>query len=177
MFVPPLLPVQIQLKGPGPVTVGIVAVSVQRLLLGAVADAVPFALPQAPFTAGCSGAEQLAGMPPLMPVQVQLKGPVPVTVGDVSVVLHRFAFGADTTGALFALPQAPSSIREAEQLASLPPLLPVQVQLKGPVPVTVGIFPVVVQRFMAGTAGNAEPFALPQAPSVPGWPLPPSPQP
>ena len=177
---PLLLPVQIQLKGPAPVTVGIFAVSMQRLLAGAVATAVPFALPQAPFIGVSRGAEQLAGIPPLMPVQVQVKGPLPVTVGGVSEILQRFVVGADATGALFALPQAPSSISEAEQLLSWPLLVPVQVQLKGPVPVTVGIFPVVVQRFMTGTAGNAEPFALPQEPAIGDWSVPvplPLPQP
>lgn len=85
---------------------------------------VPSALPQTPFTGGGKEAEQLAVVPPLLPVQDQAKGPVPVTEGVVPVAVQRFDVGAEVTVAPFALPQTPFTgvrRREAEQLAVAPP--------------------------------------------------------
>ena len=57
----------------------------------------------------------------------------------------------------------------AEQLAVVPPYWPVQLQLQGPEPVTVGGVPVVEQRLLAGALVKMPPFALPQAPFVMSW--------
>src|SRR5258708_7950119 len=51
----------------------------------------------------------------------------------------------------------------AEQLAVVPPFVPVQNQVHGPVPVTVVAVPA-EQRFMAGAVATVVPFALPHAP-------------
>lgn len=177
-LLPPLRPVQDQVKGPKPEPVTKEEFpGLHRFVVGVVVVVAPLALPQAPFTGIADmDVEQLALAPPLMPVHVQVKGPGPLTVVEVPVT-HRPVLGADETFVPLALPQAPSCRRSALQLASLPPLLPVQVQVKGPKPVTVGIFPVVAQRFVAGTAANAEPFALPQAPATADGPPPPPPPP
>ena len=79
--------------------------------------------PHAPAT-GAGEAEQDAGAPPLLPVQVQFHGPEPLTVGEAAVVLHRLVVGALPTNEPFALPHAPFTdvaASEAEQLAGDPP--------------------------------------------------------
>ena len=52
---------------------------------------------------------------------------------------------------------------EAEQVAVVPPLVPVHVQLHGPVPETVDSVPV-VQRLVVGAMVNALLLLLPQVP-------------
>ena len=51
----------------------------------------------------------------------------------------------------------------AAQLAVVPPLLPAQVQLHGPAPLTAEAVPI-AQRLVAGTTPKACALALPQAP-------------
>jgi hypothetical protein len=51
----------------------------------------------------------------------------------------------------------------AEQLAVVPPFIPVQLQYQGPVPVTVVAVPV-VQRLLVGVAIAGVPLLLPQTP-------------
>jgi hypothetical protein len=59
------------------------------------------------FTSGVlTLAEQFADVPLFMPVQLQLQGPVPVTVDDMPVV-QRLVVGIDVTDVLLAEPQAP----------------------------------------------------------------------
>ncbi len=73
------------------------------------------------------GAEQEAFEPPLLPAQLQVKGPLPATAEAVPAA-HRPALGALATATPFALPQAPlSGIKEAEkvteQLARIAPVV------------------------------------------------------
>jgi hypothetical protein len=78
-FVPPLLPSHIQAHGPVPLTVVAVPAE-QRLVVGALVTATPFAGPQTPSTAvEASGAEQDVVVPPFLPAQLQSHGPVPVS--------------------------------------------------------------------------------------------------
>lgn len=63
---------------------------------------------------------------------------MPPTVDEFPAV-QRVVVGLVGVTKLFELPQAPSSLKGAEQLASVPPLTPVQVQLKGPDPVALGV--------------------------------------
>jgi hypothetical protein len=53
-----------------------------------------------------TGAEHEAVMPPLLPAQVQLHGPLPLTE-DALPLLHRFAVGALATETPFADPHDP----------------------------------------------------------------------
>ena len=103
---PPLLPAQLHAHGPMPLTVEAVP-AVQRFAVGAVLTDAPFALPHAPFVS--SKAEQLAVVPPLEPAQVQLQGPLPLTLEAVPA-LQRFAVGALVRSAAFEEPHAPLTL-------------------------------------------------------------------
>jgi hypothetical protein len=105
-------------------------------------------------------AEQLTVVPPFDPAQVQCHGPFPVTL-EAFPALQRFDVGALRKLSPFAEPQAPS--RLAEQLAVVPPLDPVQVQVQGPVPLIPEAVPA-LQRFDVGAVEKPCPFAEPQAP-------------
>jgi len=106
---PPLLPAQLQLHGPLPLTVD-AAPALQRLAVGAVLTDAPFALPHAPFT-GCGGssAEQLAVVPPLLPAQLHDHGPLPLTV-DAVPALQRLAVGALVRLPPFEEPHVPLTL-------------------------------------------------------------------
>jgi len=136
-------------------------------VVGMLLTLMPLALPHAPFTAvAANEAEQLAGDPPFWPGQAQFHGPEPLTVG-VPRVLQRLAAGLLLTVVPFALPHAPFTgvaASDAEQLAGDPPFWPAQLHVHGPVPLTVGVAPVAVQRFVAGAVATVVPFELPQAP-------------
>src|SRR5271157_3818799 len=100
---PPLLPAQLQLHGPLPATVDAVP-ALQRLAVGAVLTATPFALPHVPLIS--SRAEQLAVVPPPEPAHVQFHGPEPLTLEAVPA-LQRFAVGALVRSAPFEEPHPP----------------------------------------------------------------------
>jgi hypothetical protein len=92
-LVPPFEPVHDQVNGPAPETDDAVP-AVQRLVVGALATSVLFALPQAPLTAVCVKlAEHDALVPPFEPAQDQLQGPLPLTVEAVPAV-QRLVVGA-----------------------------------------------------------------------------------
>jgi hypothetical protein len=106
-------------------------------------------------------------VPPFEPLHDQLKGPEPVTA-DADPALQRFAVGADGTGIPLAVPQAPFTgvgVKEAEQDAVVPPLLPAQVQLNGPVPVTTDAVPA-WHKLAVGALEKLMPFDVPQAPLI-----------
>jgi hypothetical protein len=163
--VPPLLPAQLQSHGPLPVTDEAVPV-VQRLAFGSLLRLSPLDNPHAPFTAaGLSAAEHCAAVPPLLPVQLQSHGPLPVTDETVPVV-HRLVVGLLVRLSPFDEPQAPLTgvgFSDAVHNAVAPPLLPAQLQSQGPLPVTDEAVPV-VQRLMAGLLLKLSPFDEPQAP-------------
>ena len=73
---PPLVPEQLQVHGPCPLT-ALEIPAAHKPLRGAVKVGTPFAPPQAPVIGGggCSGAVQLTDMPPLVPRQFQFHGP------------------------------------------------------------------------------------------------------
>jgi hypothetical protein len=115
--------------------------------------------------AGEYGAEQLAGVPPLLPAQDQFHGPLPVTAEAVPA-LHRLVVGALLTALPLAVPHTPFTAEEAtvaEQLAGVPPLLPAQDQDHGPVPVTAEAVPA-LHRFTVGALLSAAPFDEPHKP-------------
>ncbi len=103
---PPLLPLQLHVHGPVPLT-AVALPDEHRFVLGAVDVLPPLAEPHTPSTR--TGAEQPAVVPPNAPVQLQLHGPVPVT--DVAVPAeHRFVLGADVTPTPLADPQDPFTV-------------------------------------------------------------------
>ena len=105
-FVPPLLPLQLQLHGPLPDTVP-AAPAEHKFVLGTLDTATPLELPHEPFVAVvCLVAEQLAFVPPLLPLQLQFHGPLPVSaLADPAE--HKFEDGALETTTLLALPHDP----------------------------------------------------------------------
>jgi hypothetical protein len=112
-----------------------------------------------------SGAAQEALVPPLEPVQFHDHGPEPVTDEAVPVE-QRLVEGAALTATPFADPQVPFTavgVLDAEQLAVVPLLEPVQDHVHGPEPVTLDAVPA-VQRLVVGTVLTVVPLAEPQVP-------------
>ena len=91
------------------------------------------AVPQAPPLLMMTFAQQLAFVPPFVPLQNHVHGPVPETL-ELVPLEHRFVVGAAVRFAPFEVPQVPSTITVAVQLASVPPFVPLQNQVHGPVP-------------------------------------------
>jgi hypothetical protein len=110
---PPLLPEQLQDHGPLPLTADAVP-ALQRLALGAVLTATPFALPHLPTIS--SRAEQLAVVPPPEPAHVQFHGPEPLTLEAVPA-LQRLVVGALVRSALFEGPHAPLTTADRVRVA------------------------------------------------------------
>ncbi len=103
-----MVPAQLQFQGPEPVTLAAVP-ELQRPSVGATAIVVPLADPQAPLVATVAivfCAEHWAVVPPFEPVQLQAKGPEPVTLDEVPVV-QRLEVGAVDTVVPLDEPQAP----------------------------------------------------------------------
>src|SRR5271169_806754 len=75
--VPPAEPAHVHAHGPLPPTVDAVP-ALQRLLVGALLRSAPFEEPHAPLTADDEGAEHNPVAPPLLPVQDQVHGPLPL---------------------------------------------------------------------------------------------------
>jgi hypothetical protein len=116
--------------------------------------------------AGEYGAEQLAGVPPLLPAQDQFHGPVPVTA-DAVPRLQSPVVGALVTATPLAVPHEPFTVEEAtgaEQLAVV--RRPRQLQYHGPLPLTAEAIPA-LQRLVVGALLAGTPFAEPQTPYRP----------
>src|SRR4051812_40688030 len=114
-----------------------------------------------------TGAEHEALLPPLLPLQLQLHGPVPL-VAEAEPLLHKFDVGALLTAVPLAAPQLPLmsvTASGAEQEASLPPLVPRQLQVQGPVPLTDPDTPA-LHKLVVGVLLTETPFALPQEPLI-----------
>ena len=159
---PPFDPAQVQANGPEPVTAE-AEPALHRLVVGAFVTSVPFAEPQAPLI--LSRAEQLAVEPPFEPAQFQLQGPVPLTA-EAAPALQRPVVGTLVRPAPFDVPQLPltaAGSTGAVQLAVVPLLLPVQLQLHGPLPLTAEAVPA-EHKPLAGALLAATPLAEPQAP-------------
>jgi hypothetical protein len=104
-------------------------------------------------------AEQEADVPPFCPEQVQFQGPLPETEDDVPEE-HRLYVGAEENVPLLEEPHWPltgvqqhraelTDVFWAEQEAVVPPSIPRQVQVQGPLPETEDGFPA-EQRLDAG---------------------------
>jgi hypothetical protein len=159
--VPPFEPAHVQFHAPEPPTVEAVP-AVQRLLVGALVRTAPFDEPHAPLTAEDVGAQHNPVAPPLLPVQLQVHGPLPLTA-DAWPALQRLALGAVLTATPFALPHVPTILSRAEQLAVVPPFEPAHVQFHGPEPPPVEAVPA-VQRLLVGALVRSAPFDEPHAP-------------
>jgi hypothetical protein len=122
-------------------------------------------VPVLPVEASVS--EQVAVLPPLLPVQLHDHGPLPLTAEAVPAV-QRLAVGAVLSLPPFEEPHAPftgcaEATSVAEQVAVLPPLLPAQLHDHGPLPLTVDAVPA-VQRFAVGAVLSLPPSEEPHAP-------------
>ena len=89
---------------------------------------------------GGIGAVQLALVPPPLPLQSHVQGPVPATVVAVPCE-HSPATGADAVGVLLDGPHAPFKIACDEHGDGAPPLRPLQFHVNGPEPDTTVGFP------------------------------------
>jgi hypothetical protein len=157
---PPLLPLQDQVHGPLPLT-DVAVPTLHKLAAGLLFTATPLAEPHWPLSRRL--ASQLVAEPPLLPLQVQVQGPLPLT--DVAVpVVQRLVVGALVRLAPLEDPHWPLSRRLASQLAAEPPLLPLQAQVHGPLPLTDVAVPV-VQRLVVGALVRLDPLEDPH------WPL------
>lgn len=163
-FVPPFAPAQVQFQGPLPDTADAVP-ALHRPLAGAALVTIPFAGPHAPFT-DTAGAEHAAFVPPPAPLQVQLHGPAPLTAVAVPV-LHSPPDGAVAAGTPFAGPHAPFATSGAEQDAAVPPSMPRQLHVHGPLPLRFAAVPA-EQSPLKGAVPVPTPFAGPHAPFVAG---------
>ena len=165
--VPPFDPAQLHVQGPVPRTFEAVPAE-HKLAVGTVETVVPLALPHAPLTgAGVLLAEHCAVVPPLLLMQLQFHGPVPLMVEAVPV-LHRLEVGAVATVVPLALPHTPftgAGVFAAEHCAVVPPFDPAQLHVHGPVPVTTEAVPV-EQRLVVGMLLTVVPLALPQTPLI-----------
>ena len=122
-------------------------------------------MPPPPEEAEERGAEQVAVEPPFDPAQPQLHGPLPLTP-EAEPVVHSPLVGAVLVMTPFAGPHWPLTGAEAsgaEQVAVVPPLLPTQVQVQGPLPVTVVAVPA-LQRLVVGAVVTARFAAVPHEP-------------
>ncbi len=161
-MVPPLLPAQVQSHGPLPFTAEAAPVE-HKFLVGFALIATPFAEPHDPLIS--SWAAQLAAEPPFEPAQLQFQGPVPLTA-EAAPALQRPVVGTLVRSAPFDVPQLPLTAAGrsgAEQLAVVPPLLPAQLQLHGPLPLTAEAIPA-EHKLLVGALVTATPLAEPQAP-------------
>src|SRR5512135_13995 len=114
----------------------------------------------------CMFAEQFAFEPPFDPAQVQVHGPLPLTVLALPA-LQRLLVGAVVKVPPLDEPHWPLTgglAIFAEQLAVEPPFDPAQVQVHGPVPLTVLALPA-LQRLLVGAAVKVPPL------DEPHWPL------
>jgi hypothetical protein len=102
-------------------------------------------------------APQLDAVPPPVPWQIQVQGPAPDMAAAVPE-LHRLVVGAAPTVVLLAAPQAPLTtvvtLRVDMHCAVVPPFVPAQFQLNGPLPLTLDAVPL-LQRLVAGTVLKA----------------------
>jgi hypothetical protein len=162
---PPLLPAQLHDHGPLPL-IGEAAPVVQRLAVGALLRLAPLEEPHTPFTGleAIFVAEQVAVVPPLLPAQLHAHGPLPLT-GDAAPAMQRLAVGALARLAPFEEPHAPFTASSSEHDTVRPPLLPTQVQLQGPLPVTAVAMPA-LQSPLVGAVLVMTPFAVPHNPST-----------
>ena len=117
------------------------------------------------------GAEHDAVVPPPDPVQDHVQEE-PASVKDPLKVpvAHRSAAVSISLVAgypcVFAVPQDPlTDDKLAEQDAFVPPLIPLQFHVQGPVPETVEAFPA-LQRLVEGAVENVPPFDDPQTPLI-----------
>jgi hypothetical protein len=116
------------------------------------------------------GAEHDAVDPPPDPVQDHVQEE-PASVKEVNVpVVHLSAAVSISLVAgypcVFAVPQAPlTDDKLAEQDAFVPPLIPLQFHVQGPVPETAEAFPA-LQRLVVGAVENVPPFDDPQTPLI-----------
>ena len=163
---PPLAPPQLQFQGPEPFT-ELALPTLHKSAFGAVLKLLPFALPQeALIGAAFFFALQAALVPPLVPPQLQFQGPEPLTELALPM-LHKSVLGAVLKLLPFAPPQEAlmggGAFFFALQDALRPPLVPLQLQFHGPVPLNPLGLPA-LHRLLVGGDISKLPFALPQTP-------------
>jgi hypothetical protein len=142
---PPLVPEQLQVHGPLPLT-ALAIPAEHNPLCGVVSVGSPLIGPQAPVTGagGIRGAVQLTVMPLFWPRQFQFHGPSPLTAVTVPAEQSP-SEGCSTAATPLAPPQRPLTAGPgaagpagmtffAEHELAMPPLAPEQVQVHGPSP-------------------------------------------
>jgi hypothetical protein len=162
--VPPKLPAHVQFHGPLPATADATP-ALHRLPVGAEVCVVCAADPHVPFTAP-GLAVQITVAPPALPRQSQPHGPLPIT-GDAVPALHNPLVGFDPCAVCAAGPHAPLTLPlpaiGASHCAAMPPLLPAQLHVHGPMPATADCVPA-LHKLATGALAAATPLAFPQAP-------------
>jgi hypothetical protein len=160
-----LLPIQLQYHGPVPLGDEGVPVA-HSPVVGADVRAAQFELPHWPLTGGgANKAVHWAAMPPLLPAQLHVHGPLPLTAEAVPV-LHRLVVGADARVMPLDEPQTPftgDGLSCAEHEAVVPPLEPAHDQLHGPAPLTPDAVPA-EQRLVVGADARVAPLDEPHWP-------------
>jgi hypothetical protein len=165
---PPFDPLQLHVHC-DPLRVGGTGVAVpllQRLVVGAVGNDPPFAVPQAPST-GVTEAEQFAVVPPFDPLQFHVHGPLPKKLPTVPEEHKPLLVEVNVVNVWpFAVPQAPlTGVTEAEQFAVVPPFDPLQSHVHGPLPKKLPTVPEEHKPLLVDVnVGNVPPFAVPQPP-------------
>ena len=119
---------------------------------------------QSPPLEDSASTSQLAVVPPLLPVQLQVHGPVPATAVAVPVA-QRLVVGATFDVVPLADPQVPFTLAIfAKQAPTSPPAAPTQFQIHAsPSTVTVVAVPT-LQRSVVGMLVRVWPLDDPQTP-------------
>src|SRR6185437_12163762 len=108
-----------------------------------------------------------ATLPPLLPEQLQLQGPLPEMFEAVPVE-QRLVVGVLLRLCPFDEPQAPltaTAFSGAEHCAAVPPFVLAQLQLQGPLPEIIELLPA-LQKPVVGAVLTATPLAVPHAPLI-----------
>ena len=176
---PPLVPEQLHVHGPWPLT-ALEIPAEQSEPLGMVSVGTPLEAPHMPTIGGggVRGAVQLTVMPPFTPIQLQFHGPLPL-ISDVMPAEQRLSVGRSSKATPLEDPQSPFSegpggggafgiTLDVVHVLAMPPFMPEQVHVHGPSPLTALATPL-SHKLTVGAAGITAFAAAPQVPSTLVW--------
>jgi hypothetical protein len=152
---PPLMPSHTQVQGPLPVTPAALP-ALQRLVAGALITAWPLDDPQAPLTGSVVALDELE--------PVELEPELELLLEELELVLVTPLLEPEPVPPpLLELDVAPELEELAAHCTVVPPKLPKQSHVHGPVPLSADATPT-RQRLLVGACLRSAPLALPQAP-------------